>query len=66
MGTSMWINRQHPMEWQDREYVEQFAYFVGIVLKNSSPPMGMVARMLTEKYLFEDIGNSSHTVAVDF
>jgi hypothetical protein len=51
MGTSMWINRQRPKEWHDRGCVKQFAYLVGIVLNDSSPTTGMVARMLTEKYL---------------
>lgn len=56
MGTSMWINRQRPMEWHDRGCIKQFAHFVGIVLNDSSPTTGMVARMLTEKYLIKGIG----------
>jgi hypothetical protein len=48
MGTSMWINRRYPICDQDGDCVEPFAHLVGIVLKNSSPTMGMVEGMLTE------------------
>lgn len=45
MGTSMWINRQYPIERQARECVKQIAYLVGIVLNNETPTMGWVMRM---------------------
>jgi hypothetical protein len=41
------------MNRQDGDFVEQFAYLVGIVLEKASPTRGMVERMLTEKYLKE-------------
>lgn len=46
MGTSMWINRQYPIERQDRECVKQIAYLVGIVLNDETPTTGWVTRVL--------------------
>lgn len=53
MGTSMWINREDPIEKQGRECVQQIAYLVGIVVNDETPTTGWVPKMFRKKSRFQ-------------
>lgn len=53
MGTSMWINREDPIERQGRECVQQIAYLVSIVVTDETPTTGWVTKMFRKRSGFQ-------------
>ncbi|GJL58910.1 MAG: hypothetical protein NPIRA03_17670 [Nitrospirales bacterium] len=61
MGTSMWINREDPIERQHGECVKQIAYLVGIVLNDETSTTGWATTMLWKNPDFSKMIFSLHS-----